>query len=79
MAGVEERLAGLEGVIGQMSIRLERLEKQMDERFAAIERRFERLEDEIKHMRGDFETNFRWLVGILLTMWATITLTVLFK
>ncbi len=72
MAGVEERLAGLEGVVGQMSIRLERIEKQMDERFGAVDRRFERLEDDIK-------TTFRWIVGIMLTMWVSIILTVLFK
>lgn len=53
----EERVAKIEGILGQMN-----------ERLNHIEDRLKSLEDWI-----------RWLLGIMITMWVTIILAILFK
>jgi hypothetical protein len=49
-ASIEERIAKIEGILEQISLRLNHV-----------------------------ETNQRWTLGILVTMWVTIILAILFK
>jgi archaellum component FlaC len=75
---MEERIAKIEGILEQINERLNHfgtelgdLRKEMNGKFMQIDGRFGRLEADIK-------TNFRWTVGIILTVWVTIIIAILF-
>lgn len=89
-ARLEERVARIEWVLTQMDKRLNHVETEIvalrnelkseirgsrrgiDERFTRIDERFTGIE-------GDIKTNFRWVIGIMLTTWVTIILTIILK
>jgi chromosome segregation ATPase len=68
MPELEERMAKIEGIV-----------EQMNERLNHIETGFSELRTEMGSLRDEIRSNFRWIVGIILTMWVTIILTLLFK
>ena len=74
--GVEGRLAKLEGIVGQMDKRLASVEGRLNH----IETRLESME---KELRGEIVKNFRWTIGIMLSilipMWVTIILAIILK
>jgi hypothetical protein len=70
--GLEERVAHIEGTTGQLDKRLgnvetalQNLQRSVDEKFQEVYRKM--------------DAQFRWTVGIMLTMWATIILTILVR
>ncbi|HIE09877.1 MAG TPA: hypothetical protein EYP65_08525 [Armatimonadetes bacterium] len=65
-ASVEARLARLEGAVAQMDKRVSDLREDMN-------RRFDKMEAEIREVRG----RFWWVIGILVTMWVSIIIAVL--
>ena len=69
---MEERLARLEGVVEQMDRRLSSIE----DRLSHLESRLEGLEFELSRVRVELsekvDRSFRWTIGVMTTMWATI-------
>jgi predicted nuclease with TOPRIM domain len=86
---MEERIAKIEGILEQINERLNHfgaemgdLRKEMNGKFMQIDGRFGQLNEENRadhhHIETDIKTNFRWTVGIILTMWVTVIIAVLF-
>jgi predicted nucleic acid-binding Zn-ribbon protein len=80
---LRERVARIEGIVEQMDKRLNHIETELREFRGEVNERFEGLRKEIfgeiSSLRRELNTGFYWLIGILITMWITITLTILFK
>lgn len=51
----------------------------MEERIARIEGILEQMDKRLNHVESDLRSNFKWTLGILITMWITIILAVIFK
>jgi C4-type Zn-finger protein len=68
---MEERIAKIEGILEQINERLNHFGERID-----------RLDEENRadhhHIETDMKMNFRWTVGIILTMWVTIIIAILF-
>lgn len=69
--GVEEGVARIEATLEQMDKRLNHLETEVVELRGEISDMRMKLSDKI-------DRNFRWMIGILITMWITIVLAILF-
>jgi hypothetical protein len=63
---LEARMAHVEGIVDELRARL-----------ASIENRLDRLEDRINSLEGRMQTNFLGIVGILVSMWITLTIAIL--
>ena len=78
-ASVEARLARLEGAVAQMDKRIGDLRDDLNRRFEEFReetsKRLERMEAEIREVRG----RFWWVIGILVTMWVSIIIAILFR
>lgn len=70
--GLSERMAKVEGILEQMSQRFNHLESRM----ASFE---SRVDSEFKAIRAEMNSHFRWMLALLITMWVTIIVAVLFK
>ena len=86
MMSLEERVARIEGILEQMDKRFSEFREYIEKRFDQINERINRLENEVSHLREemgeirkDMSTQFRWIIGIMITMWITIIITILFK
>jgi len=62
------------------------MENSLEERVARIEgildqmdKRLNHIESEIRDLKRDLNYRFYWLLGVQLSMWVTIILTILFK
>ena len=62
-ASLEERVAKIEGILEQMDKRLNHIETEISGLRRDMERRFESL--------------FKWTVGLILSMWVTIIMTLI--
>jgi tetrahydromethanopterin S-methyltransferase subunit B len=62
---IEERVAKIEGTIEQMNERLNHIETD--------------LRDLRENLTKKIESNFRWTIGLMITMWITIILTIVFR
>ena len=54
---------------------------RLEERIAKIEGILEQINERLNHFGaelGDLRKDFRWILGIILTMWVTIIIAVLF-
>ena len=71
---LEARVAHVEGIVGEMRSRLERIEQRLDR----LETRLEELR---RYIESQMRTNFQWTIGIMLgtmlPMWVTIMLAIL--
>jgi len=80
---LRERVARVEGIVEQMDKRLNHIETELREFRREVNERLESLRKEIfgeiSSLRKELNTRFYWLIGILITMWITIILTILFK
>ncbi len=72
MEVMEERTAKLEGIVEQLGIRISRLESVVDQLR-------QEMRQEMNQLRQEISQDFRWTIGILITMWVSILLTILFK
>jgi len=93
MSSIEERLdriekdiAYLKGVVEQMDKRVAELREYVDKRFEVVDRRFNHVETELRELRtelgglrAELNNRFLWLLGIQISMWITIILTILFR
>ena len=64
---IEERMAKLEGTVSQMNERL----NDINDRFNDMNVRMNHLGDEITGLREKIDSNFKWLLLILLGSWIT--------
>ena len=69
-AGLEERLARLEGRVEELSKRVDDLRSSMNHGFSELSKRVGRLKDRL-------ESRFKWIMGTLITMWSTIIVTLI--
>jgi hypothetical protein len=66
------RLALLEQSIGHINETLMRLEKKIDLGFERGDKKFEKVEQDIKDMRSLSWSHFRWIMGALLGLVLTL-------
>ncbi|MCL0094493.1 hypothetical protein M1N58_01150 [Dehalococcoidales bacterium] len=68
---LEERVAKVEGVLAEVRARLNHIESEVSQ-----------LRQEMNQLRQDMHTQFRWIIGIMLgiliPMWVTIILAIIF-
>jgi tetrahydromethanopterin S-methyltransferase subunit B len=73
---IEERVASIEGIVEQMNGRLNHIETDL----GTLR---EETKSEIRELRRDLtqkiESSFRWTMGLMLTMWVTIILAIVFR
>jgi tetrahydromethanopterin S-methyltransferase subunit B len=78
-----ERVARVEGIVEQMDKRLNHIETELrdfrKEVFIEISSLRREVFSEITGLRREFNTRFYWLIGIQISMWITIILTILFR
>ncbi|MCR6692046.1 MAG: hypothetical protein MRT15_06630 [archaeon YNP-LCB-003-016] len=67
-SNLEERVARIEGILEQMDKRLNHMESEIRD-----------LRIDMRDLRKDLNNRFYWLLGIQISMWVTIILTVIFK
>jgi predicted nucleic acid-binding Zn-ribbon protein len=90
---IEERVAKIEGIVEQMNERLNHIETDLGDLREEMKSEIrdlrsdlgtlrEETRSEIRDLRSDLthkiESNFKWTIGLMLTMWVTIILTILF-
>lgn len=88
----EERLAKMEGIIEQMDKRLNHIETTISDMHKEFVGKFDDMHKEFTgnfdgmhreftgkfdDLRKEITTNFRWTIGIIITMWITIILAVM--
>jgi hypothetical protein len=44
-----------------------------------VDKRLNHLESEVRELRRDLNSRFFWLLGVQISMWVTVILTILFK
>jgi chromosome segregation ATPase len=72
MVNLEERVAKIEGILEQMDKRLNHLESEVRDLRNELYR-------EIRDLRKALDYRFYWLLGVQISMWVTIILTIIFK
>ena len=72
MPELEERQARMEGILEQMDKRISSLEER-------LEAGLNSLRAEMGSLRTEMHSNFRWMVGIMVTAWVTLMVAILFK
>jgi tetrahydromethanopterin S-methyltransferase subunit G len=73
---IEERMGRVEGALGQMGERLNHVETAIGDLRNHVDAGMSELRD---HVDTKMDRNFRWTIGIIITMWVTIILTIIFK
>lgn len=79
MPELEERQAKVEGILEQIDKRVGRVESEVSGLRIEINSLRDEMRSEIGELRTKMDTNFRWLVGIMITMWVTMILAIIFK
>jgi tetrahydromethanopterin S-methyltransferase subunit G len=64
----EERTARVEGIL-----------EQMDKRLTNIEGEIVRINHQFEQVNNRIDQKFNWLMGIMITMWISLIITMLFK
>jgi predicted RNase H-like nuclease (RuvC/YqgF family) len=72
VSNLEERVAKIEGILEQMDKRLNHLESEVRDLRNELYR-------EIRDLRKALDYRFYWLLGVQISMWVTIILTIMFK
>jgi peptidoglycan hydrolase CwlO-like protein len=63
---LEERVAKIEGIL-----------EQMDKRLSNVEDRLNHLGTRMDNLEARMDTNFKWIIGIMVTMWIAITIEII--
>ena len=64
---LEQRVAKVEGILEEVRARLNHMESEIRD-----------VRAEISELRREIHINFRWMVGIMLIIWVTIILAIIF-
>jgi tetrahydromethanopterin S-methyltransferase subunit B len=76
MGQLEERMARIEGIVEQMNERLNHLETLLGQFRGEVESEIGSLRGEIGSLRVELSSQFRWTLGLLITMWITLILAI---
>ncbi|QSQ10531.1 hypothetical protein H0A61_02939 [Koleobacter methoxysyntrophicus] len=87
---LEERVACIEGILGQMDKRLTNVETavsnlrdKIDQKFEIANEKSDQFKTEINEkfdqLKSEIVRNNRWLIGIIIATWITTILTVLYR
>ena len=87
---MSERMAKVEGILEQMSERLNHVESRMDAEFKAIRAEMtsefralrgemSSIRAEVNSVRAEMNSHFRWTVALIMSMWVTVIAAILFK
>lgn len=87
---LEERVACIEGILGQMDKRLTNVETavsnlrdKIDQKFEIANEKSDQFKTEINEkfdqLKSEIVRNNRWLIGIIIATWVTTILTVLYR
>jgi len=79
MVNLGECVARIEGILEQMDKRLNHLESELRDLSKRLESLRNELYGEIRDLRKALDYRFYWLLGVQISMWVTIILTILFK
>jgi predicted RNase H-like nuclease (RuvC/YqgF family) len=72
VSSLEERVAKIEGILEQMDRRLNHLESEVRDLRSELCR-------EIRDLRKALDYRFYWLLGVQISMWVTVILTIMLK
>jgi predicted RNase H-like nuclease (RuvC/YqgF family) len=72
VSSLEERVAKIEGILEQMDRRLNHLESEVRDLRSELYR-------EIRDLRKALDYRFYWLLGVQISMWVTVILTIMLK
>ena len=78
----EERTARVEGILEQMDKRITNIEGEVvriNSRFEQVNNRFEQVNNRFDQVNNRIDQKFNWLMGIMITMWVSLIITMLFK
>jgi len=76
-SSLEERVAKIEGILEEMSKRLNHLESDIANLRSEVKSEISGLRGGVNSLRGDVSSLFRWTVGLILGMWVTILATLI--
>jgi septal ring factor EnvC (AmiA/AmiB activator) len=72
---LENESAKLEEAINALRERVAKVEGVLEQ----IDKRLNHIESELRELRRELSARFYWLIGISMTMWVTIIVTILLK
>jgi predicted RNase H-like nuclease (RuvC/YqgF family) len=72
VSSLEEGVAKIEGILEQMDSRLNHLESEVRDLRSELYR-------EIRDLRKVLDYRFYWLLGVQISMWVTVILTIVLK
>ena len=75
MSSLENESAKLEEAINALRERVAKVEGVLEQ----IDKRLNHIESELRELRRELSARFYWLIGISMTMWVTIIVTILLK
>ncbi|HID11531.1 MAG TPA: hypothetical protein EYP17_09575 [Candidatus Latescibacteria bacterium] len=71
-------MAKVEGILEEVRSRLNHLETHLEGEISSLRGEISSLRGEISSLRREIYTNFRWTLGVLIPMWVTIILAIVF-
>lgn len=77
--GLEERTAKVEGILEQMDKRLDRVEVGIIDLKNEFKSDMEKIETRLEKLETKVDSQFKWLVGIIIATWITAILAIIFK
>lgn len=75
----EERTAKLEGILEQMDKRLTNIEGEVIRIHTRIDQLANQVNNKFDQVNIRIDQKFNWLMGIMITMWVSLIITMLFK
>jgi len=77
--GLAEQVAEMRGMVAQLIERFNHLERTIESRLDRIDSRIDRVESRIDRVEERIDRNFLWTMGVVLTTWITLLVTILVK
>jgi chromosome segregation ATPase len=75
LSSLEDKISKLKEAIDALKERAARVEGIVEQ----MDKRLNHIETELRELRRELNARFYWLMGILITMWVTIILTIMLK
>ena len=74
-SSLEARVAHVEGIVDELRSRFGSVENRLDR----LDNWMDRLEDRMTALEAKLQSNFQWMIGLMLPMWMTIILAVVLQ
>lgn len=72
---MEEQIARIESLLEQMDKALDRIERGI----VGVQTEVLKVGDRAEELEDKIDANFRWTIGVMITMWVTIILAILLR